>query len=943
MPEEGGGTAGAGETPDRRDEPLATVVSALHGLGRELDGLSVAELLWLASLPRGGRAVDAAGAEADPAPPASDGAADPRERLGAWRPLRPVYGPAAHGGDALPARQVSLPRGAALPRAREIARALRPLRRPWPAGRRRQLDIRETVAGYARTGELVPTFRPAPERWFDLTLVLDRSATMAVWGDTAEELRRVLATTGAFRTLRVREVDSWQAGLPHPTADRRRLVLVLSDCVSAAGGDQALWDRIRAWAGSAPTVLVNPLPPKIWRHTGLDLPAVKVTAPGAPGAPNPRLHYLAPPLMEDVPGPEGGRAAGWVPLPVVGLTPRSFARWARTLMRGDPEGCDAVLVPAPGAVDRTPPAPAPARAPDGPADAGQLVGAFLHRASTPAVRLAVLCSAYPRLSAGMLHLVRQELVPEATPADMAEVVVGGLVSVEEGGREGAGAVTPVLRFRDGVREHLAPRLGARDALRTREAVSRFMAAHADAPSRFTALVPDTAGDTRITPDQTPFAQASPQPLPAPDGFARPARPPVPAEMRPYFFLSYAHTPRFGASGPDPDMWVERLYRDLSAHVMALTDIPAGHPVGFMDREIRSGEGWSDRLGEVLATCRVFVPLYSPRYFASETCGKEWYAFAQRAILHQTRSSSTETAIVPAWWVPVPPDQLPHAAAQLAVTHYALGERYVSDGLYGLIKLRSYAEEYERAVYELAKRIVRVADTADIPAGRPVDYRSAPSAFGPRRAPGQGDLRIAVAAPTVRDLPDGRDAHYYGAEPEDWNPFHPESSRPLAHVATELAYQNNNQVAVTTLAEEVSRAADGAALSGPLILLVDRWALRVPALREALAALDVTFRPGTSVVTAWNRSDPQSRAANVELNASLLRAMPKSLAIRSQQLRSVRGLQEFTEVLPHVVAATYQEHFRHAQVYPPADSAAERPRLRGHLSPDTPRPPGTGPQ
>lgn len=86
------------------------------------------------------------------------------------------------------------------------------------------------------------------------------------------------------------------------------------------------------------------------------------------------------------------------------------------------------------------------------------------------------------------------------------------------------------------------------------------------------------------------------------------------------------------------MWVERLFQDLCGHVMAMTNLPAGSPAGFMDREIRSGEGWSERLGNVLANCRVFVPLFSPRYFASEMCGKEWYAFEQRAIHHRARSN-----------------------------------------------------------------------------------------------------------------------------------------------------------------------------------------------------------------------------------------------------------------------------------------------------------------
>ncbi|WP_231633422.1 TIR-like protein FxsC, partial [Streptomyces clavuligerus] len=201
------------------------------------------------------------------------------------------------------------------------------------------------------------------------------------------------------------------------------------------------------------------------------------------------------------------------------------------------------------------------------------------------------------------------------------------------------------------------------------------------------------------------------------------------DHRPYFFLSYAHTPRYGGGGPDPDMWVERLFRDLCGHVMAMTDLPAGAPAGFMDREIRSGEGWSERLGEALATCRVFVPLFSPRYFASEMCGKEWYAFAQRAIYHQAKHNRSAEAIVPALWVPMPPEHMPGPAKRLQFNHRDFGDRYVTDGLYGLIKLRIFAEEYEAAVYELAKRIVSVADSTRVAPGSPVDYGLAPSAFG----------------------------------------------------------------------------------------------------------------------------------------------------------------------------------------------------------------------
>ncbi|WP_344365485.1 TIR-like protein FxsC [Streptomyces gobitricini] len=408
-----------------------------------------------------------------------------------------------------------------------------------------------------------------------------------------------------------------------------------------------------------------------------------------------------------------------------------------------------------------------------------------------------------------------------------------------------------------------------------------------------------------------------------------------ADHRPYFFLSYAHTPRYGTGGPDPDMWVERLFRDLCGHVMALTDLPAGAPAGFMDREIRSGEGWSERLGEVLATCRVFVPLFSPRYFASEMCGKEWYAFAARAIYHHAKHNRPAEAIVPALWVPVPPEQLPGPAERLQFNHRDFGDRYVTDGLYGLIKLRIFAEEYERAVYELAKRIVAVADTAGISPSRPVDYRSAPSAFG---TPGRGPrpLRVTVAAPTRHDLPEGRDPAYYGDMPQDWNPYRPDAARPLAHVTEDLVRSLNYQATVSSFDHDSGPSDAKQPPRHPEILLLDRWALKDEECRERLAAFDAEHRPWVSVVVPRNQMDHQSRAADAELNRTLEETLPIKMgqgrAASRAAARGVPSMEAFGQILPQVVEAAAQQYLRHAAVYPPAGGRhTERPRLRGPMA------------
>ncbi|MEU5147149.1 MULTISPECIES: TIR-like protein FxsC [Streptomyces] len=423
---------------------------------------------------------------------------------------------------------------------------------------------------------------------------------------------------------------------------------------------------------------------------------------------------------------------------------------------------------------------------------------------------------------------------------------------------------------------------------------------------------------------------------------------VPASVQPYFFLSYAHTPRFGAGGPDPDMWVERLFRDLCSHVMALTDLPAGAEAGFMDREIRSGEGWSERLGAALATCRVFVPLFSPRYFASEMCGKEWYAFAQRAIHQGALSNQPAEAIVPALWVPVPPSQLPGPAERLQFNHNTFGERYVTDGLYGLIKLRGYAEQYERAVYELAKRIVRVAETVRLEPVRPLDYRGVPSAFGPT---GGGSpartLHVTVAAASRHDLPDGRSPEYYGDNALEWNPYHPVAQRPIAYVAEDLVKNLNYQTSIGSFDDEAGHYDSKQPPTRPEILIVDRWVVEDEHRRQRLAAFDQESRPWVNVVVPWNRYDHQSRAKETELARRLEETLPVKMGQGRAACRAaangVANMETLGQILPQVVEAAAQQFLRHAQVYLPAGSThTERPRLLGPMGMSGPPAPPRAP-
>ncbi|MFB9515185.1 TIR-like protein FxsC [Streptomyces purpureus] len=399
--------------------------------------------------------------------------------------------------------------------------------------------------------------------------------------------------------------------------------------------------------------------------------------------------------------------------------------------------------------------------------------------------------------------------------------------------------------------------------------------------------------------------------------------------RPYFFLSYAHTPKNHPKDRDPNLWVERFYRDLCDHVLQMTSLPEGVPAGFMDQEMQPGEGWQERLSEALAYCRVFVPLYSPRYFLSEQCGREWFAFSKRAVHHQSRSNSQSVSeIVPALWVPVPLKQLPQPAERLQFNHASFGSDYADEGFYGLIKLRYLREQYERAVYLLAKRIVSVAEETEIEDGDPhQDYLAVPSAFGP---PGPArELDLSVLACSRSDLPGDRGPDCYGTHARDWNPYLQESSRPLVEHAADLVRNLDYRVRVGEFDADAARLLAPGPPKAPGLLLLDRWALATPHGRELVRRLSAEDRPWISVMVPWNRDDPEAGPRDDELRA----AVDDALAPRVQESSGHRSpgggpasLKAFSQELPGAVKAAEKHYTAHARTYPPEGPSEPIPHV-----------------
>ncbi len=432
-----------------------------------------------------------------------------------------------------------------------------------------------------------------------------------------------------------------------------------------------------------------------------------------------------------------------------------------------------------------------------------------------------------------------------------------------------------------------------------------------------------------------------------DGGTR--RMPQQTEEGPYFFLSYAHTPA-DPDGPDPDHWVRVLFKDLCRDILQLTTLPGAADAGFMDRQLRAGDGWPDKLSQNLAGCRVFVPLYAPRYFSSMECGREWYAFNDRVLRARRTGQGDFSAIVPALWTPVPLNDLPEPARHIHVDHAEYGTEYARDGFYGLIKVKRLHDAYSEAVFRLARRIVDVARTSSPPPCEPRDYESTPSAFRPQGSSARS-IHITVAAPTRYTLPENRTPEAYGTTAQEWGPYE-ETTRPLAKVVSEQIRSLDYQLSVSDFDEQAAADSQGASAGAdrPNVLLLDFWALGDEGRRRRLAAYDATAQPWTSMVVPRCGDDVQNRGEEGErLFRSVADTLP-TLTARGKlsgcrtAVDGVPTLDAFSHVLPKVVAESANLFFTHAKAHPPAGERMPRPRLTGptQWEPDGEPPPSLAP-
>jgi FxsC-like protein len=422
---------------------------------------------------------------------------------------------------------------------------------------------------------------------------------------------------------------------------------------------------------------------------------------------------------------------------------------------------------------------------------------------------------------------------------------------------------------------------------------------------------------------------------------RPASLPAATTGTSYFLISYPHTEHNGKrSEREPDSWVIKFYDDLCRNVEELAAVPPGTRVGVLDRDLWVEDDWLAGLPAALASCRVLVPLYSPHYFQSEACGKEWQAFADRPA-RQRAQVTQAPAIVPVMWMPMPSGSL-HQAARTVPIEYGGVDSYESRGLYGIIKRTRYRADYDEFVRGVAQRVVATAKRSPATQWPEVDFDSLPNLFAPSGAleSGAPRLLITVVAPQRDDLPPSRDGQYYGRAAWDWTPYRPASQQSIAQFTANFARSLGYRPYVCDLQEREDDLLSYGRAAHPELLIIDPWAAMRPECHRLLARFNLAEKPWVQVVIPWNPADDETMAAENQLRRALDSALGRKLelgrVISGIAVGGVPSIAEFAAVLPFLINAVGNRYLGHAPAFPPGGSVVEKPTLHG-FTPDPPNP------
>ncbi len=337
-----------------------------------------------------------------------------------------------------------------------LGRSLRPLMRKAPSLTEMILNEEATVTSIAEKDFWLPVLQPVSTQWLEVALVIEETARYPLWRQILTEFQQLLERHGAFRNVSLWHIKMGGEGevqlyLKHRQASLkelndpsgRRLIWLVSDCVSPIWHNGSLLKVLRDWARIQPVSLLQLLPERLWSRTALGWGIEVKLYSENPGVPNSRLLKTHQLVDKQFYSPQA------LTLPIVTLESFPMKNWAKVLAGvGGSRTPGLVFLP-----EKITPQASANDNEDKQLSPKARVSRFQAAASPLSRQLARMMAAAP-VSLPVIRLIQQTLLSGSHAVHLAEVLMGGLLKpTAEQPREGVNEEVN-YEFYPGVREEL---------------------------------------------------------------------------------------------------------------------------------------------------------------------------------------------------------------------------------------------------------------------------------------------------------------------------------------------------------------------------------------------------------------------------------------------------------------------------------------------------------
>ncbi|NEO98251.1 MAG: formylglycine-generating enzyme family protein [Symploca sp. SIO2E9] len=360
----------------------------------------------------------------------------------------------------------------------ELGRTAKPLKQKINSRIAQELDILETVRQSAELSlpgfpVYFPVLSPKKVRWLDAVILIEKSESMLLWQPLLAEVQDFLENLGAFRDIKSYQIswDEIQDKLHiHPLqfpnqkiapqclidASGRRLILIISDCISSAWYRGKYTQTLRQWGTKGFITLLNPFPESLWERTALGY-GVKIRL----GNQNQGLvsqQWQAIPFSSWEEHKINQQTS--VKLPILSLERESMGAWVNVITGKGKSLCAGAWLTTNSLAEVNNQEEAAENL-----SPWQQINQFYATSSQFAWQLIQLLSAIP-VTLSTIRLVQQTLIPDSKQVNVAEVVMSDLLTPEAPLKDYQHPQQIQFQFKPGIREAFQERLGGQDFVLT---------------------------------------------------------------------------------------------------------------------------------------------------------------------------------------------------------------------------------------------------------------------------------------------------------------------------------------------------------------------------------------------------------------------------------------------------------------------------------------------